>query len=173
MPRAIGQSAFTLLELLVTIAVTAVLATVAIPALGEFVAHNRVAAQTNELVGALHLARNVAVTRGLPVTVCATDDRQTGCTGDADWTQGWIVFIDDRGRAGVVDAGDSILRAYPRLHGSAKLTTSGSFIRYRPDGFLDSEAVTFSLRMSRCTLSGNRSIAITPQGRASVTNAAC
>ena len=55
----------TLLELMVTIAVLAVLATIAIPSFQETIRSNQVASQTNELISLLHLARNEAVRRNL------------------------------------------------------------------------------------------------------------
>jgi type IV fimbrial biogenesis protein FimT len=60
---------FTLVELLVTITVLAILATVAAPNLRELLKTNRVTAQNNEIVGLLNLAKSEAIRRSAPVPV--------------------------------------------------------------------------------------------------------
>lgn len=60
---------FTLLELMVTIAVLAILTTIAIPNFRDLVQSNRVTTQANELVSALTFARMEAVKRGRNVRV--------------------------------------------------------------------------------------------------------
>ena len=65
------QRGFTLLELMITVAVLAILLSLGVPSFAETIRNNRVAAQTNELVTALSLARSEASKRGMPVSVCA------------------------------------------------------------------------------------------------------
>ena len=60
---------FTLVELMVTIAVVAILATVAVPGFRDLIRNNRVTAQTNEIVSALNFGRTEAIKRGRSVTV--------------------------------------------------------------------------------------------------------
>lgn len=171
------QAGFTLFELLITLAIAAILAAAAIPGMTDFVANNRAAAQTNQVVGALRLARNAAVTRGAPVSICAVDpsDKNRCATGASagSWSRGWIVFVDDHGAVGSIDAGDSVLRVFPALDGGSALTAGSAFLQYRTDGFLASGATTLFLRAPRCALTNNRSIAVTAQGRVSVNHAAC
>ena len=57
------QDGITLIELMVTIAVIAILATIAVPSFQEIIKRNQVAAQTNELIALIHLARNEAIRR--------------------------------------------------------------------------------------------------------------
>lgn len=79
---------FTLIELMVTLAVLAILLTVALPNFQIFVMNGRMASQTNDLITALNLARSEAVKRAANVTVCASSDGAS-CTGS--WAAGWIV----------------------------------------------------------------------------------
>jgi type IV fimbrial biogenesis protein FimT len=60
---------FTLLELMVTVAVLAILLTVGVPSFRDLIQNNRVTTQTNELVTALNFARAEAVKRGRSVQV--------------------------------------------------------------------------------------------------------
>ena len=84
---------FTAVELLFSLAITGLVTALAVPSFRDFLQNSRTAEEANALVGALALARNEAVTRGVPVSVCSSTDNET-CADDPDWTTGWIVFTD-------------------------------------------------------------------------------
>jgi type IV fimbrial biogenesis protein FimT len=89
-------SGFTLIELMTTVVVAAVLLTVAVPSFRAIIQNNRLAGQTNEFVTALSVARSEAVKRGVRVTVCRTNDgaASSPCNRGSSWADGWIVFLD-------------------------------------------------------------------------------
>lgn len=89
--RACSTRGFTLLELLVTLSIAAILLAVAIPSYRGVVQRNAMAAAVNDLVGDLNYARSEAVTRGQMVLVCKSAN-QTACTTNGGWNQGWIVY---------------------------------------------------------------------------------
>lgn len=70
------SSGFTLTELLITLAVTVIIATIAVPNYQAFAARNQVSAEVLRLKTALALAKNTAVTRRTTITVCPSHDRQ-------------------------------------------------------------------------------------------------
>lgn len=87
----------TLIELMVTIVILAILAAVGMPAMARFINDTRVSGTTNEFVSALNLARMEAIKRGRLVTVCRSTDPEVGaatCTSGSDWSTGWIVFVE-------------------------------------------------------------------------------
>ena len=93
------NTGFTLIELIVTLAVAAILITVAGPNFLTFIQNNRLTAQANEMVGSLQLARSEAVKRNLDVIVCrSTNPTATSpncnTTGGITWETGWVVFVD-------------------------------------------------------------------------------
>lgn len=100
---------FTLIELMVTLAVLGILLTVAVPNFQTFVMNGRMASQTNDLITALNLARSEAVKRAANVTVCASSDGAS-CTGG--WAAGWIVR----------DAAGTPIRVQQALGGGSTLT---------------------------------------------------
>ena len=110
-PTSHQQKGFTLLELMATIAVLAVLLGIGVPSFTEMVRNNRLSAQTNDFVAALNLARSEAVKRGLKVSVCpGVNDT---CSGATDWNAGILVFTDDTGTSGVKDGTDEVLQSWP------------------------------------------------------------
>ncbi|MFW5926593.1 MAG: GspH/FimT family pseudopilin [Wenzhouxiangella sp.] len=83
----------TVIELMIAVAVMAVILTTAMPALGRFMENQRINAATNELVGHLQYARHEAIFRNTYVAACPSRDGRT-CTGGNRWDQGWIVHVD-------------------------------------------------------------------------------
>ena len=86
-PRARG---FTLMELMVTIAVLALLVAIGVPTFRDATLGSRLSAAANNLLASVQLARSEAIKRNQPITLCASSDGAT-CAGTGDWEQGWIV----------------------------------------------------------------------------------
>ncbi|HEX5512760.1 MAG TPA: GspH/FimT family pseudopilin [Gammaproteobacteria bacterium] len=90
------EAAFTLIELLISIAVLIVLLTVGIPTLVDLTRDNRLIAVNNTLNAALQLARSEAIKQQRDVVLCKSDDGSK-CVTTGTWDQGWIVFHDHDG----------------------------------------------------------------------------
>ena len=109
------QGGFTLIELMFTVIVLAVLLAIGVPSFRDFLRNSRMAAQANDLLSAVNLARSEAVKRRAPVTLCAgtvADD----CDDDTDFADGWFVFVDLNDN-GDVDAGEDVLRTHDAMPG--------------------------------------------------------
>lgn len=128
MPR---RSGFTLTELMVTVAMAAIVLTAGVPSFQTTIKNNRLTTATNALVGALNLARSEAIKRGVRVTVCKSADGNS-CTTSGNWEQGWIVFAEqDEGNAAYFDsASETLLRAYERVTGSITLVGNANVADY-------------------------------------------
>lgn len=130
---------FTLVELVVSIAILAILTTLAIPSFRALIINNRITTQANEFVSDSTYARAEAVRRNTRVTVCYSTNG-TACTLGATWTGGWIVFTDPSGY-GVVDPGETILRVHGGLTTGAALVNSGfDYFQYFPSGVVSGVA---------------------------------
>ena len=114
----VRHSGFTLIELMVTIAVLAVLLALGLPSFQQSLRSNRVATATNEMIASLSLARSEAIRGTRGGGVCASGDG-AGCNGT--WSDGWIVWA-DTDSDGSFDNGETVLR-YSR--GNGKLTANG------------------------------------------------
>lgn len=129
-----NQSGMTLLELLVVLAVSAILLTIGIPSFASLIHSSHVTSATNELVGSLHLARAEAIKRGGRIVICPS---ATGvvCSG-GDWHQGWVMFHDQNNDA-ALDASEIVVlrrRAMPagyRLTGNLPVSR---YVSYTPTG---------------------------------------
>lgn len=82
---------FTLLELMVTVAVLAILAGIAYPGFQATLRSNRVAAANNEVVGLVNLARSEAIRSGRGGGLCGSSD---GAACDGTWSSGMLAFAD-------------------------------------------------------------------------------
>jgi type IV fimbrial biogenesis protein FimT len=110
---------FSFIELMITVVVMVVLATIAIPSFWNMIQANRVTAEANGLVSALTYARSEAVKRGERVSFCPFDTEQpTPACGD-DWGNGWLAFVNPDG-SDEPDA-DDILRTWEPLPDSLTL----------------------------------------------------
>lgn len=137
------ESGLTLIELMVTLLVMAVVAGVAFPSFQTLIQNNRLTSQINALSGAVAFARNSALSQpDGSVTLCVSND-QASCSGNATWESGWIVFRDIDGDA-VVDAGDDdVIRVKSSLRGGNSLRASGfggatTSITFDNEGYLRS-----------------------------------
>src|SRR5580693_2093144 len=92
-----AQTGFTMVELLMTIAIAAIVAMIAIPSFQYITNSNRVAAEVNGLLGDLQFARAEAINTGQDVTVCLSAGGQTCDTTANTWQTGWIVYLNPTG----------------------------------------------------------------------------
>lgn len=89
-PQRPGVGGFTLVELLVTVAVLGIVLAMGIPQLMRSTAGSRLDAQADRLASAVRLARSEAVKRSATVTLCPTLDGAT-CADGAGWEMGFLV----------------------------------------------------------------------------------
>jgi type IV fimbrial biogenesis protein FimT len=86
-----GGAGFTLIELVVTVLILAILVTVGVPSFSDATLGSRLGSYANELVTSAYLARSEAMKRNRPVTLCTSTDG-TSCAVSGGWEQGWIVL---------------------------------------------------------------------------------
>lgn len=135
-PPRVGGSGFTLVELMVTLAVAAILATMAAPSFTALLNSNRLGGAANELVAALQTARMEAVRRNARVLVCRSEDGST-CAGSGDAWPAWVVFVDSDAD-GNLDAGETVVRTgsgHPKVEIRASSALTADRLLFRPDGF--------------------------------------
>ena len=124
---------FTLIELVVTVAIIGVVATIAVPSMQGLLRNNRLNAAAGELSAALQLARSEATRRNAAVTICNSTNGTTCAAGTA-WTR-WIVVGRDR-----FAAVDDVMRDESPL-GGLQVSGPAAGIRFRPSGLIDAQTM--------------------------------
>jgi len=127
------QAAFTLLELLVTLAIAAILLLTAAPALQQFSWRQHMRAAVGNLHNDLLAARSEAVFGDVSVVACPGDPAR-GCADSSDWSHGWIVFPDLNGDRQHQPA-ERVVRTGQVFEKLGIFSSSGRrSIRFLPDG---------------------------------------
>lgn len=136
---------FTLVEMIVTMAIVAILAAVALPSFREFSLRMTTTTNTNELVGALNVARAEAVKRGRPVGVIANA---------GNWNNGWQVVV--------AKTVGGVLEAKPTSPGATAAACAASIEDGMPMCFQHRDPIDggFSLLAKAAGASGDDSIVI-------------
>jgi len=156
------NSGFTLLELMIVLAVVSILVMIAIPSMTTFTQNDRLTTNINTLVGHLAYARSEAVKTSQQVSICSSNDAAT-CSGG--WDDGWIVYI-DADADNSFTAGEVVIRAQQALGGNNTLTaTVGSQITYDNRGFVNAASVGSLQLCDGRTGPHGKTIRITATGR--------
>ncbi|OWK47809.1 putative major pilin subunit [Pseudomonas oleovorans subsp. oleovorans] len=147
---------FTLIELMVTIAVLAVVISIAAPSFSNILQENR------KLQGALQLARSEAVKRRKDITICRRNAAGNGCQNGTDWAGGWIIM-----------AGNVVIKSWD---GVASMAVAGpdTGLTFRPNGMTSAAAATvFSVNASTCIDQQKRRLEVSVIGTTSTTKVNC
>ena len=126
---------FTLIELMVTIAIASILLALALPLFTRFGLAAARAKGATELYGALTEARSEAVARNTPVTICRRDwyssasSPQCATSASGTWAQGWIVYQDSDGSfsGSEPDNAADIISVYDRVGGTTPTQSADAF----------------------------------------------
>ncbi len=123
------NSGFTLVELMVTLAVAIILLSVGMPSFTETIQNNRLTTAANKFVSAVNLARSEAIKRGTRITACKSNDG-AACVASGNWAQGWIVFTDANNDAAFASETEELLRVDAGLGNNLTLTGNANVADY-------------------------------------------
>jgi type IV fimbrial biogenesis protein FimT len=100
-----NTSGVSIIEVLIVVAIAAILTGIAIPAFNVFIGNTRTSTIANEFVSALNLARSEAMKRGQDISICPKKTDETDCDTSRDWNDGWLVIVEgDKTRIRLHDA---------------------------------------------------------------------
>ena len=158
-----GALGFTLIELMITLAIFAVLSAIAVPQFTSMINNQRVKVAVGDLHASLTFARSEAIKRSAFVGVCAKTDDSSGCQNSSDWARGWIVFLDADGN-GLPGAVSDILKRQEAIP-TVTLTGTNSNVSYTRDGRLRATVATF---VANTSASNARCVSLDLGGRPSI-----
>jgi type IV fimbrial biogenesis protein FimT len=142
------MAGLTLIELMITLAVAAIVVALGAPSFLRTLARHAIASQAEELQDAVRVGRNEAMKRSGPVVLCRTDALNTShCAGSGGNWQTWLLFA-DVDRDGAFSAGDALVRQHTDVSNRMNVTSSAASIRFESTGIAHSDngaAVVFLL----------------------------
>ncbi len=167
-----GFAGFTLVELMIALAVLVILLAVGIPQSVGIVTNNRVTSQANELMETFSVARSEAIKRTAEVRVVPNNA--------ANWGQGWTLVADVNRDGDFTDAGD-VLRIGSPLEGGSTLTAdaanslTNNYVAFGSLGSLEPLGDTFAyqLKGSHCEGSQVRLVTVAATGRVEISRLNC
>ena len=147
---------FTLVELMVVLAILAILLAIAVPSYRGITTSNRIAAEINGLVTHLQYARSVAVKQGERVAITSNSG--------TNWANGWTVTVVSSG---------ALLKQQQAFTGSDTLTSALGAITYDRNGFT-SNAATVTLHDQANTVAWRKCVVVSAVGQLTLnTQGAC
>lgn len=153
------EAGFSLVELMVTVTVLALLMGIGIPTFRDVSLGSRLSAAANDLLASIQLARSEAIKRNLTVTVCASSDGAT-CAASGGWQQGWII----------VDSGATLIQRQAALPAGYVMSQAGGVVplRFEPIG-IGSTAATVTVCRDDPPGTQERVLSVSAAGTARVT----
>ena len=154
---------------MVTVAIAAILAMVAVPSFNKTIVNYRLTSYTNNFVASAHLARSEAIKRNSRMTLCKSANG-TSCTSAGGWHQGWIIFNDVDNDA-VKDSGEVLVYKETAMSTDFLMTGDSNVVNYV--SFVPSGAAVQMGTLTLCSQSGSggqaRQIIINSTGRLRLT----
>lgn len=139
------QRGITLIELLIALAIAAVLLGLSLPSFAALKARNDVAASHNLMMTGFAAAREAAIVHRAPAVLCPGSS-ETGCRKDGIWDGGWMIWL-DRNDNGSFDSSDTLLRSETGFDGELAIRSSKhrSRVTFQPNGMAEGSNLTVKL----------------------------
>lgn len=133
-PHATTRTGFTLVELLMTLAIGAIVLMLAAPSLGNLLASTRMATAEGAIADSLNHARTEAIMHNGRVLVCPSIDARH-CLPSHEWQHGWLI-ADDADGDGQPDGDVPTIAMLPALPAGTRVITSTGRRRvsFHPNG---------------------------------------
>lgn len=166
-PPSYHQRGFTLIELMVVVALIAIVSSIAAPYWRDTMIRADLRAAVNDFTSSLRRARSEAIKQNSPITICPSSDGAT-CTATTAYTAGWIIKTGTSAN----NTTDKVLADFPPR---ARITmTSGASvpsITFLPTGTPNSAFSGNTITAADLDTSvPSRTIAIAKTGRAAISN---
>lgn len=148
------SAGFTLVELVVTIAVVGILAAIATPSFSAMIANSKAKGIATDLYFDLAKTRSEAVKRNMDVTLSPSDD---------GWKKGWTIYPSNQE--------DNVLEDHSISGANVSVSGPGS-VKYNSSGRIGG-SVSFEIEATVGSASANACVTVSLSGLPNVKNSAC
>ena len=165
-PSSTALSGFGVIELMVGLAIVAILMSLGAGSYGSITGKARVAADASDLLHAIELTRAEAMKRAARVTLAPAD---------GDWTSGWVVFVDTNVNRRF-DADEPLVHRHPPLARTTRLTndTTPGYVAFGGQGRpLQYSGAFLAGTIALCDAGVKKSIVLAKSGRPRLQTASC
>jgi len=159
---------FTLLELLVAMAIAVILMAIAVPSFNSFIRDSTLRSETNTLSSSISLSRSEAVRRGENVRI-------TAVSGSDNWSTGWRIWVDTNNNS-AFDDDDDLIRVFDQTNSTISATQSS--LSFDHDGSLvlpaNTTTIDFDIKPAQnCSSNEQRHLTIEASGRVDFAQTTC
>jgi type IV fimbrial biogenesis protein FimT len=166
---------FTIIEMMVVVAIIAILSMMALPGFQNLMINQRAAGIASRLADSLNLARMTAITMGKPVIVCpmlpGSSMQQQACLPSTNTWSAWLVFMDNN--ANNIDDTGEVLKYYEDIPLNTITSPTSNSVTFDAAGFVSSGSKLFTINPPGCTGKNARTIELTPSGSVYVNISDC
>ncbi|MNZ23686.1 hypothetical protein D3C78_408080 [compost metagenome] len=152
----LSERGFTLIELMVTLVVAAILLSIAVPNFSDMTLGSKLSSSANALVAGAQVARSEAIKRNAVVSLCASSDGAS-CSASAEWEEGWIVL-----------SGGTVVMAEKAASSGLRISSAVKRLEFQPSGVGSTQAALTVCRLTPYPGSQERVVTFSATGRASV-----
>lgn len=147
------HNGFTLVELMVTLTVAAILLTVGVPSMRDLILNNSLTATTNMFTSSLNIARSEAIKQGRTANLCVSDN-QASCSG-TNWRLGWLAWVDSNAN-GNLDAPGEIIRIVEPAPATMTVTSAQANFQIDAQGNVSNPNTTVTVCDNRAGETGRQ-----------------
>ncbi len=130
------QAGVTMMELMIVVAIAAILAAIALPAFDNFVKNTKQSSTVSQLVSDLGRAKSEAIKRNTRTLLCVRNTAGTDCGTSSNWANGWLICYTNA--AGSCDTtspnGNNPVVVHGALDSNLSVTGPTNPVQFRPNG---------------------------------------
>jgi type IV fimbrial biogenesis protein FimT len=150
---------FTLIEIMVALAIVAILMSIAVPSFRDASLSSQLRSAANNLVASATVARSEAFKRNTPMTMCVSPGNSDSCSTTGSWEQGWIVM-----------AGSTVIAKQSELPDGYKIIAASDIktFQFQPTGASTTASTLTICRATPNAGNQERVVTINAAGKVSV-----
>lgn len=170
---------FTLVELMLTLSIAAIVMTLAVPNMSIFLAQNQSSQQSHDFIAALQLGLSDAENNTAPVVLCAKNPANNTCINYTTspsltaWNSGWLLFRDNNSDGAYTDGTDELIKIQVNPSNLVNIAAISSAITITNAGTISRGTGNYEFSPKKCVSNSRHRIIVTASGQFTTQGIAC